>query len=80
MTVTRNRFSSSSFMAPLIDPIAQHKVLRLFHVKLFPETCQCHYHHSITPSQPAKQGEGGEDRRDASVVMTHNTTVLATKT
>lgn len=30
MTVTRNLFSSSSCMAPLIDPMAQHNVFRFF--------------------------------------------------
>ena len=39
MTVTRNRFSSSSDMAPEMDPIAQHSVLRLFHDHLLPLTC-----------------------------------------
>mmetsp|Transcript_29229 Transcript_29229/g.84965 ORF Transcript_29229/g.84965 Transcript_29229/m.84965 type:complete len:205 (+) Transcript_29229:1779-2393(+) len=39
MTVTRNRFSSSSDMAPEIDPMAQHRVLRLFHDHAVPSTC-----------------------------------------
>ena len=39
MTVTKNRFSSSSFIAPEMDPMAQHRVLRLFHVNWLPETC-----------------------------------------
>jgi len=31
ITVTRNRFSSSSVMAPLMEPTAQQSLLRLFH-------------------------------------------------
>lgn len=40
ITVTRKRFSSSSFMAPLMLPIAQHRVFRLFHVNWLPVTCR----------------------------------------
>mmetsp|Transcript_10526 Transcript_10526/g.16159 ORF Transcript_10526/g.16159 Transcript_10526/m.16159 type:complete len:207 (+) Transcript_10526:1719-2339(+) len=39
MTVTKNRFSSSSDMAPEIEPIAQQRVLRLFHDHADPSTC-----------------------------------------
>ena len=31
MTITRNRFSVSSLMAPEIEPIAQHSVFKFFH-------------------------------------------------
>ena len=31
MTVTKNLFSSSSYIDPEIDPIAQQSVLRFFH-------------------------------------------------
>ena len=37
--MTRNRFSSSIAMAPLIDPMAQHSVLRFFHEYSDPSTC-----------------------------------------
>lgn len=39
MTVTRKRFSSSSFIAPEMEPMAQHNVFRLFHVNWLPDTC-----------------------------------------
>ena len=39
ITVTRKRFSSSSFIAPEIEPIAQQSVLRLFHDHSLPSTC-----------------------------------------
>lgn len=39
MTVTRKRFSVSSFMAPEMDPMAQHRVLRLAHDHSEPSTC-----------------------------------------
>lgn len=39
MTVTRNRFSVSSFIAPEMDPIAQQSVLRLPHDHSDPSTC-----------------------------------------
>ena len=38
MTVTRKRFSSSSTIAPEMDPMAQHSVLRLFHDHSVPST------------------------------------------
>ena len=43
MTVTRNRFSSSSLSAPEMDPIAQHSVLRFFHDHSVPFTCFCSF-------------------------------------
>ena len=39
ITVTRKRFSSSSLMAPDMDPMAQHSVLRFFHDHSVPLTC-----------------------------------------
>ena len=39
MTVTRNRFSVSSFIAPEIEPMAQHSVLRFAHDHSVPSTC-----------------------------------------
>jgi len=39
MTVTRKRFSVSSFMAPEIEPMAQQSVLRLAHDHSEPSTC-----------------------------------------
>jgi hypothetical protein len=38
MTVTMKRFSSSSFIAPEIEPIAQHSVFRLCHDHSLPST------------------------------------------
>lgn len=38
ITVTRNLFSSSSCMAPLMEPIAQHRVFRFFHDHSVPFT------------------------------------------
>lgn len=39
MTVTRNRFSVSSFMAPEMEPMAQQRVLQLAHDHSEPSTC-----------------------------------------
>ena len=39
MTVTRNRFSCSSAMLPLMLPIAQHSVLSGAHAKSLPFIC-----------------------------------------
>ena len=39
MTVTKKRFSSSSLIAPLIEPMAQQSVLRFFHDHSDPSTC-----------------------------------------
>lgn len=40
ITITKNLFSSSSGMAPLMDPTAQHKVLRFLHDHSLPLTCR----------------------------------------
>ena len=40
MTVTRKRISSSSCIAPLIDPIAQQSVFKFFHDHSAPSTCR----------------------------------------
>jgi hypothetical protein len=39
MTVTRKRFSVSSFIAPEIDPIAQQSVFKFAHDHSEPSTC-----------------------------------------
>jgi hypothetical protein len=39
MTVTRNRFSASSLIAPEIEPIAQHSVFSCCHPHSVPSTC-----------------------------------------
>ena len=39
MTVTRNRFSCSSTMLPLMDPMAQHSVLRAPQLHSMPFSC-----------------------------------------
>ena len=39
MTVTRKRFSCSSTMLPLMDPIAQHSVLRAPQLHSMPFSC-----------------------------------------
>ena len=41
ITVTRKRFSSSSDIAPEIEPIAQHSVFRLCHDHCEPSTWYC---------------------------------------
>lgn len=40
ITITKNLFSSSSGMAPLMDPTAQHKVLRFLQDHSLPLTCK----------------------------------------
>src|SRR5262249_43347687 len=42
MTVTRNRFSVSSFIAPEMEPIAQQSLFRLFHDHSEPSICHGH--------------------------------------
>ena len=39
MTVTRNRFSCSSTMLPLMDPMAQHNVFRAPQLHSMPFSC-----------------------------------------
>ena len=43
ITVTRKRFSVSSFIAPDIDPIAQHSVLQLAQLHSVPSTCRASF-------------------------------------
>ena len=45
MTVTRNRFSSSSCIEPEMEPIAQQRVFRFFHDHSLPFTCVYHIHY-----------------------------------
>lgn len=54
ITVTRKRFSSSSFMAPLMLPIAQHSVFRLFHVNWLPVTYRHFFRVTATKTKTNK--------------------------
>ena len=47
ITVTKNRFSSSSAMAPDILPMAQHKVFKLFQLHAEPSTCSVNFDNII---------------------------------
>jgi hypothetical protein len=59
MTVTRNRFSVSSFIAPEMDPMAQQSVLRLPHDHSDPSTCFDNF--SVTANNPRQSHVKSEE-------------------
>lgn len=60
MTVTKNRFSVSSFIAPEMDPIAQQSVLRFAHDHSEPSTCFESF--SVTVQEPYEFPEKSVER------------------
>ena len=63
MTVTKNRFSSSSFIAPDMDPMAQHKVFKLRHVHWLPSTCASNFSNLANKTREKRERERQNRKR-----------------
>jgi len=59
ITVTKNRFSVSSFIAPEMDPIAQQSVFKFAHDHSDPSTCFESF--SVTVSEEASQQNSSDE-------------------